>query len=312
MRLVFAGTPDFAVPSLEALARWGEVNGADLSAVYTQPDRPAGRGRADRASPVKQNALNHGWRIVQPVTFRDQDAVAELASLAPDLMVVAAYGLLLPPSVLAIPRLGCVNVHASLLPRWRGAAPIQRAIAAGDAVTGITIMQMDKGLDTGPMLLKKETPIGPTDTAAVLHDRLAALGAEALVEALPGIVDGSLAAEPQDEALATHARKLSKAEARIDWGQPAREIERCVRAFNSWPVADTLLGETQLRVWAADVLPDRGNASPGRVLAATADGIDVATGDGVLRLTRVQLAGGRAMDAAAFVNAHHLAGLALG
>ncbi len=307
LRVIYAGTPEFAVPPLQALLDQGQ----EVVAVYTQPDRPAGRGRRLKAGPVKALALEHGLEIRQPATLRDPAAQAGLAALHADLMVVAAYGLLLPAAVLAAPRLGCVNVHASLLPRWRGAAPIQRAILAGDAETGITLMQMDAGLDTGPMILRRACAIAADETGASLHAKLAALGAEALAEALPLIAGGQPPLEPQDEARATYAPKLTKAEARIDWSRPALELERQVRAFDPWPVAHCRLDGRPLRVWAAHAGPDAGGV-PGEVVATGPEGIVVATGAGRLTITRLQPPGKRPMDATAFLNAHPLAGVRLG
>lgn len=304
--IVFAGTPEFSVPVLEALLR----SEHRVVAVYTQPDRPAGRGRQLAASPIKRVALEHGLAIEQPATLKDSSAVARLASFSADLMIVVAYGLLLPQTVLDTPRLGCINVHASLLPRWRGAAPIQRAILAGDSETGVTIMQMNAGLDTGPMLLKRSTPIGARDTSASLHDRLAKLGAEALLEALADLTN--IAPETQPEEGVTYASKIRKEEARIDWSRPAIELDRLVRAFNPWPVAETRWNGQQLRIWQAAASEADTSTEPGRVLRCTSEGIDVATGAGVLTLERVQLAGRSAMSAAQFVNAHRLEGAVLG
>jgi methionyl-tRNA formyltransferase len=307
LRIVFAGTPDFAVPALEAL----HAAGHEVVAVYAQPDRPAGRGQAVTAGPVKRCAQALGLAVVQPATLRSPEAVARLREHEADLMVVAAYGLILPPAVLEAPRLGCWNIHASLLPRWRGAAPIHRALLAGDALTGITIMQMDAGLDTGPMLLERPVPIGAREDGGSLHDRLAALGAEAIVAAIAGFLAGRLAPVPQPAEGVTYASKIRKDEARIDWTAPADAIDRQVRAFNPWPVAETSWQDRQLRVWAADPVPES-SGEPGEVLEAAGGRIVVATGEGALGLTRVQLAGRRAMTAAEFLNAHSLAGARLG
>jgi len=308
-RVLFAGTPAFSVPSLKALVAAGH----EVVAVYTQPDRPAGRGRQLTASPVKLAAGDLGLPVMQPETLRTPEAQAALRAWGADLMVVVAYGLLLPPKVLAAPRLGCINVHASLLPRWRGAAPIQRAILAGDTHTGVTIMHMEKGLDTGPMYLTRVIPMSPGETGGSLHDRLCDLGAEALMAALPGILAGTLAAVAQDDAEAVYAHKLSKDEAVIDWSSPATAIDRQVRAFNPWPVAETRLGQATLRVWAAEpITGPTGPATPGAVVATSKAGIDVATGDGLLRITRLQLPGKRPMTAAELLNARSLAGLFLG
>ena len=286
-RIVFAGTPEIAAVHLQALLDAGLTP----VAVYTQPDRPAGRGQKLMASPVKQLAVAHGIAVLQPPTLRDAAAQAELAALQPDLMVVVAYGLILPQAVLDIPRLGCINSHASLLPRWRGAAPIQRAVQAGDAESGVTVMRMEAGLDTGPMLLKVSTPIDATDTGGSLHDRLAALGAAAVVEAIPQLVAGRLAGEVQDDALANYAHKLDKHEARLDWSRPAIELERLVRAFNPWPICHTTLAEAPLKVLGAEL--GEGQGAPGSILDASRDGLTVACGEGALRLTRLQLPGGK-------------------
>jgi methionyl-tRNA formyltransferase len=308
LRIIYAGTPEFAVPALEALLTAGHR----VVAVYTQPDRPAGRGRQLSQSAVKQCALRHGLPLEQPLTLRDGATLERLQSHAAQMLVVAAYGLILPPAVLALPPLGCINIHASLLPRWRGAAPIQRAILAGDANTGITIMRMEAGLDTGPMLLERSIAIEPTDTAADLHDRLAPLGAAALLQALPGIVEGSLLPRSQPQVGVTHAAKIRKEEASIDWRSPARHIERQVRAFNPWPVAETYWNERQLRIWRAHVLDMQTDAPPGQVVEPGAQGVMVATGSGVLALAQLQLAGGKVLAAADFVNAQRIAGASLG
>lgn len=296
MRIVFAGTPEFAAHHLQALldARHQVI------AVYTQPDRPAGRGQKLMPSPVKQLAQHHGIAVHQPPTLRDPAAQAELAALAPDLMVVVAYGLILPQVVLDIPRLGCINSHASLLPRWRGAAPIQRAVEAGDAESGVTVMRMEAGLDTGPMLLKARTPIGPEDTGGTLHDRLAGLGAAAVVQALEGLATGTLAGEVQDDALATYAHKLNKDEATLDWQRPAAELERRIRAFTPWPVCHTRLDEETVKVLGAR--SGQGTGVPGTILSASRDGLVVACGEGALCLTRLQLPGGKPLDFADLYN----------
>ncbi|MDY6919278.1 MAG: methionyl-tRNA formyltransferase [Pseudomonadota bacterium] len=299
LNIVFAGTPEFAATILQAIVQ----SPHQVQACYTQPDRPAGRGRKLTPGPVKAMALEQAIPLYQPLNFKQPEALAELAALQPDLMVVVAYGLILPSKVLEIPRLGCVNVHASLLPRWRGAAPIQRAIAAGDRETGVTIMQMDAGLDTGPMLLTRSTPITPEDTGGSVHDRLAQLGAEAIVEALDHLASGKIQPQPQDDSQATYAHKLSKEEARLDWRQPARALADQVRAFDPWPVAHTQLGEHKLRVWRAQALDEPGNAEPGTVLAVHKDSLDVATGAGTLRLLELQLPGAKRMPVAAILNA---------
>lgn len=296
LRLVFAGTPEFAAEHLKALLDTPH----QIVAVYTQPDRPAGRGQKLMPSPVKQLALQHGLPVLQPPTLRDPAAQEELRALAPDLMVVVAYGLILPQVVLDIPRLGCINSHASLLPRWRGAAPIQRAVQAGDAESGVTVMQMEAGLDTGPMLLKVTTPITAGDTGGSLHDRLAQLGPQAVVQAIAGLAAGTLQGEVQDDALATYAHKLNKDEARIDWNRPADELERLVRAFNPWPICHSTLDGQPLKVLAAE--PAEGRGQPGQVLDASKDGLTVACGEGALRLTRLQLPGGKPLAFADLYN----------
>jgi methionyl-tRNA formyltransferase len=299
MRLVFAGTPDFAVPSLRAAHAGGE-----LVAVYTQPDRPAGRGRGLQASPVKREAAALGVPVLQPGTLRSEAARASLRELRPDLVVVVAYGLLLPQKVLDIPVHGCWNVHASLLPRWRGAAPIQRAIEAGDRETGVCLMRMEKGLDTGPVLLSRSTPIGDDESGGQLHDRLATLGAEVLAEGLALLREGRLPPpQPQPQQGVTYAHKLDKAEARLDWARPARALADAVRAFDPWPVAEAEVGGERLRIHRAVALPLAHGDAPGTVLAATRDGIDIACGGGALRLLRVQRAGGRPIAVADYLNA---------
>ena len=303
MNIVFAGTPEFAVSSLKAL----NESRHNVIAVYTQPDRPAGRGRKLQASPVKQFALAQGLPVFQPESLKNPKDVSQLGSLKPDIMVVVAYGLILPPSVLDIPRLGCLNVHASLLPRWRGAAPIQRAIEAGDKTTGVTIMQMDSGLDTGTMLLKKETPIENDDTAATLHDRLAELGAEALILVLEKLEQGVLSGEPQNEQEATYAKKLEKAEAQIDWALPADVLARKVRAFNPWPAANCSLNGKRLRILQASAMPSSHiKAENGTVNEIGEDTISVQTGDGILGISQLQLEGGRPQTVREFLNGHQM------
>lgn len=308
--IIFAGTPEFAVPSLAALIDAGHR----ISAVYTQPDRPAGRGRKLQISPVKELALSRGIPVHQPTSLkRDPQAVDTLRALGADLMVVVAYGLLLPTSVLEAPRLGCVNVHASLLPRWRGAAPIQRAVLAGDDLSGICIMQMEAGLDTGPVFHRVTTPLAPRETGGSLHDRLAQLGARALVDALPAIADGSHPPRPQEDAGVTYAHKLTKDEAVIDWTRDALAIERLVRAFDPWPVAQTRVEDAVVRIWDAVAEPATAiSAPPGQVIAADRAGILVATGAGALRITRLQPPGKKPMSAADYLNARRLDGVRLG
>jgi methionyl-tRNA formyltransferase len=305
--IAFAGTPEFALPCLRALV----ASGARIPLVLTQPDRPAGRGRKVTASPVKELALTLGLRIAQPASLREPARLPAFDE-RPDLLVVIAYGLLLPPAVLEWPRLGCINLHASILPRWRGAAPIQRAVLAGDATTGVSVMQMDSGLDTGAVHLVRSMPIGREDTAGALHDRLAALAAEALSAALPDLLAGRSVATPQRAELATLAPKIVKAEAALDWRSSAPELERKVRAFNPWPVTEAkLVDGRRLRVWQAAALePGPPPAGAGQIVAVSKAGIDVATGAGILRLQRVQPPSGRVMDVEAYVAAHSLDGAA--
>ena len=299
MRIVFAGTPDFAVPSLRAVLDRGEV-----VAVYTQPDRPAGRGRGLQASPIKIEALARGIDVLQPETLRTQVSREALRALKPDVMVVVAYGLLLPPKILDIPRYGCWNVHASLLPRWRGAAPIQRAIEAGDRETGVCLMQMEQGLDTGPVLLCQKTPIGADETGGQLHDRLAKLGAQVLSDGL-GLLRAGIkpVAIPQPTDRVAYAHKLEKAEAKLDWSQPADVLARKVRAFNPWPMAEAQLDGERVRIHAARPMALAHKSKPGALLLAGKDGIDVACGEGALRITMLQRDGGRAITAADWANA---------
>lgn len=299
LRVVFAGTPEFAVPCLSACRQ----PGVQVSAVYTQPDRPAGRGRALAASPVKQAALAGDIPVEQPETLKDPATQQRLRELAPDLMIVVAYGLLLPKAVLAIPRFGCWNVHASLLPRWRGAAPIQRAILAGDGESGVCLMQMERGLDTGPVIACRATPIAAQETGGSLHDRLATLGAETLRVELARLVTTRVAPELQAQAAegVTYAHKLDKAEAVMDWQRSAAELERQVRAFDPWPVAEASLAGERVRIWSA--IAQAGTGLPGEIIAATRDGIDVAAGSGVLRIRELQRAGGRRISAQDYLNA---------
>ncbi|MEN1925848.1 methionyl-tRNA formyltransferase [Luteimonas qiangzhengi] len=299
MRIVFAGTPEFAVPSLRAAVAGGEVVG-----VYTQPDRRAGRGRQVAFSAVKIEALSRGIEVYQPATLRSEEAQEQLRALEPDLLVVVAYGLILPRAVLEIPRFGCWNVHASLLPRWRGAAPIQRAIEAGDAETGVCLMWMAEGLDTGPVLLSQSTPIAAEETAGELHDRLARLGAQVLSDGL-GLLRAGIrpVPRPQPEEGVTYAHKLEKAEARLDWSQPATVLASRVRAFHPWPVAEAELAGERIRIHAAQALQHDHAAAPGTVLAASLDGIDLACGEGALRITRLQRPGGKPIAAADYLNA---------
>lgn len=308
LNIIFAGTPEFSLAPLQALL----ASEHKIIAVYTQPDRPAGRGRKLNPSPVKQLALAKGLTVLQPANLKSEEKLRRLESLAADLMVVVAYGLLLPARVLRAPRLGCINIHASLLPRWRGAAPIQRAIQAGDSNTGVSIMRMDEGLDTGPVLFTRSCPITNQDTGGTIHDRLSSLGADALLQSLPGIIDGSLVEQPQDASQASYAAKLDKAEALIDWTKPAVEIDRLVRAFNPWPVAQTTSNGQLLRIWRTGFLPGVDNFPPGQVIVAGREGIDVATGAGLLRILELQAPGKRAMSAAEYVNAREMQGVILG
>lgn len=296
MKIIFAGTPQFAASALAGLLEEHQV-----VAVLTQPDRPSGRGMQLTASPVKQLALEHGLPVLQPITLKTEEIQLQLTALGADVMVVAAYGLILPKAVLDIPRYGCLNIHASLLPRWRGAAPIQRAILAGDTETGITIMQMDVGLDTGDMLLRKACPITATDTGAALHDKLAVLGAGCVLDALRQLQDGNLNPVKQDEAAATYAAKLLKSEGQIDWRLDAVQIERAVRAFNPFPVCQTRFGDAVIKIWQASVV--RQSGEPGAVLAADKHGITVACGVDALRLEVLQRPGGKAQPAVQFLQA---------
>ena len=299
MKIVFAGTPDFAVPSLLAAASRGEV-----AAVYTQPDRPAGRGRGMTASPVKREATRLGIPVLQPESLKGELMGDVMRQIAPDLIVVVAYGLILPRSILAIPRHGCWNVHASLLPRWRGAAPIQRAIEAGDTETGVCLMQMEAGLDTGPVMLSQQTPIGAEETGGQLHDRLAEMGAQVLADGL-GLLRAGM--RPQGRAQpvegVTYAHKLEKNEAQLDWSQPAEVLARKVRAFEPWPVAEAVVAGERLRIHGAVSLDLAHASAPGTLLSATRQGLDIACAQGALRLRVIQRDGGKAITAADYLNA---------
>lgn len=296
MRIVFAGTPEFAAQALAAILAAGQ----SVPLVLTQPDRPSGRGMALKASPVKQLALEHGLQVHQPASLKSAESRQPIIDASPDAMVVAAYGLILPQAALDIPRLGCINIHASLLPRWRGAAPIQRAILAGDAETGVTLMRMEAGLDTGPMLLKGRLPITDADCAVTLHAKLAALGARLIVEALPRLARGELPGEPQPAEGVTYAAKLEKSEAALDWRQTAVALSRAVRAFDPFPGTVARVEGQTIKVWRAEPAPGAGE--PGTVLAANADGILVACGEGALRLVELQKSGGKRLQAADFLH----------
>jgi methionyl-tRNA formyltransferase len=309
-RIVFAGSPAFAVPALERLV----ASPHRVLAVLTQPDRPAGRGRQLQSSPVKQSALAHGIEVLQPQSLRrDTGVQARILGLAPDLIVVVAYGLMVPKAILDAPRAGCINVHASLLPRWRGAAPMQAALLAGDEQTGIAIMRLEEGLDTGPVAASRTLAIGPRESAGELHDRLAALGAELLAQTLDPILSGTAIFTPQPAAGVSYAAKLSKADAVIDWAESAVAIDRRIRAYNPWPVAETRLAGEQLRCWQALPLSGAaGGAAPGTIVATGPQGIDVQTGVGVLRLETVQRAGGRPLAAGDFARGREVVGKVLG
>ena len=299
-KIIFAGTPDFAASALSALI--GSKH--EIVAVYTQPDRPAGRGRKLRASPVKELALEHEIPVLQPENLKEAETQDLLRTFNADVMVVAAYGLILPQVVLDIPKLGCLNIHASLLPRWRGAAPIQRAIAADDKESGITIMQMNAGLDTGDILQLSACPINEKDNGGDLHDRLAEIGATAILETLNILDSGQIEPIVQDDSLATYAHKLDKKEAIINWLDTAENIERLIRAFNPWPVAFTYINEKTLRLWQAEVIPENSEAEAGTIIACDKKGIDVSCGQGILRILKLQPSGSKAMDVASFMNGH--------
>jgi methionyl-tRNA formyltransferase len=298
LRIIFAGTPDFAARHLDALLS----SGHQVVGVFTQPDRPAGRGKKLMPSPVKVLAEEHGLPVFQPASLRPQENQQLVADLNADVMVVVAYGLILPKAVLDMPRLGCLNVHGSLLPRWRGAAPIQRSLWAGDADTGVTIMQMDVGLDTGDMLYKLSCPITDEDTSATLYDKLAELGPKGLIDTLQQLADNRVQPEVQDEALVTYAEKLTKEEARLDWSLPAAQLERCIRAFNPWPMSWLEIDGQPVKVWQASVIAGPVNAAPGTIVEANKQGIQVATVEGILNLESVQPAGKKAMSAQDLLN----------
>ena len=307
MKIIFAGTPDFAVPALQMLLD----SEHEVLAVYTQPDRPAGRGRKLQAGPVKSLALSAGIPVFQPVNLKDEADIAQLKALNADLMVVVAYGLILSQAVLDIPKLGCINIHGSLLPRWRGAAPINRAIMAGDKETGVTIMQVVQQLDAGDMLHKTVCAIGEQETATELHDRMMVMGAEGLSKTLELMQANQLNPEKQDEAIVTYAHKLDKSESELDWTQSASDLARQVRGLNAWPVAQTKLENKVMRVWQAEVVAGDSSAIPGMILDDNKH-IDVATGEGVLRLLEIQMPGKKRMQVTDFLNAHQVAGLQLG
>ena len=292
LRIVFAGTPDFAARHLDSLI----ASEHQVVGVFTQPDRPAGRGKKLMPSPVKLLAQGNNLPVFQPASLRAPENQAMLAELNADIMVVVAYGLILPKAVLDMPRLGCINVHGSLLPRWRGAAPIQRALWAGDQQTGITIMQMDVGLDTGDMLYKLSCPICADDTSATLYSKLAELGPQALLETLAMIAEGEAKPEQQSDQLVTYAEKLSKEEARVDWTLSAIQLERCIRAFNPWPMSWLEIEQQPVKIWKASAMSQGSSAAPGTIIAANKRGIQVATGDGVLNLESLQPAGKKAMS----------------
>ena len=305
LRVVYAGTPEFAVPALESLI----ASHHEVVAVYTQPDRPAGRGRKLQASPVKQLALQADIVVEQPLNFRDDEVCTTLAAYDADIMVVAAYGIILPQRVLDTPRHGCLNIHGSLLPRWRGAAPIQRAILAGDTETGVTIMQMAAGLDTGDMLHKVVCPITSEDTSASLHDTLASDGARALLTVLEKLTSGQLSPEIQNEALTTYAEKFQKSDAEIDWSSPAAEIDRLIRAFNPWPVAFTQKNTKPLRLYHSQVVSLQSVDRPaGTVIEESKHGIQIACGEGIINVTKLQVPGGKPMMVQDFLNGRSLLG----
>ncbi|MDC9821363.1 methionyl-tRNA formyltransferase [Pectobacterium polonicum] len=298
LRIIFAGTPDFAARHLDALLS----SGHEVVGVFTQPDRPAGRGNKLTPSPVKVLAVQHSIPVFQPKSLRPEENQAMVQALGADVMVVVAYGLILPQPVLSMPRLGCINVHGSLLPLWRGAAPIQRALWAGDSETGVTIMQMDVGLDTGAMLHKISCPILPQDTSATLYDKLAELGPRGLLETLKQLADGSAVSEAQNDTLATYAEKLSKEEARLNWQLSAEQLERCIRAFNPWPISYFIVDEQPVKVWKAEIITKAHDSQPGTIIQADKQGIQVATAAGILNIQELQPAGKKVMSAQDLLN----------
>ncbi len=301
LRIIFAGTPTVAANCLEALL--GSPH--SVVQIYTQPDRPSGRGLKMNASPVKQVAMKHHLPVAQPETLNDMVVQAELNALKADVMVVVAYGLLLPKKLLTIPSLGCINVHLSLLPRWRGAAPVERAILAGDGEAGVSLMQMDEGLDTGKVLLTLPCPIVPTDTAQILYERLSQLGAEALLQGLPQLAEGTLVATAQDDAQATYAKKIKKEEALIQWNNSAIHIHRVIRAFNPRPIAFTFIKDLRLRIWEATVLPDKPTCAPGTIIRIDAQGLYVATGEGTLQITQCQVPGKKVQPVSSLLHGYN-------
>ena len=300
MNIIFAGTPHFALPCLEAIFQ----SPHRLLAIFTQPDRPAGRGHKLQPSPVKEWALAHDVPVYQPLNFKNKATVDELVALKPDIMIVIAYGLILPQTVLDAPRLGCVNVHASLLPRWRGASPIQQAILHQDKESGVTIMQMDAGMDTGAMLTTATCPVDSKDTAGVLHDKLAALASTPLLTVLDLLEKGAIVATPQDHPLATYAPKISKEDAVINWQKSALEVDSQIRAFNPWPIAYTHAGDETIRIHEAHIIPVPCSKEPGTILAIDKEGVQVATGQHILSIQRLQFSGGKTLRVADWLNAH--------
>lgn len=302
MRIVFMGTPDFAVGTLEAIIQ----SKHEVAAVVTQPDKPKGRSKTPTAPPVKEAALSHGIPVLQPIRVRERESLEEIQSFGPDIIVVAAFGQILPRELLDMPKFGCINVHASLLPKYRGAAPIQRAIMDGESRTGVTIMKMEEGLDTGDMILKRALAIEPKETGGSLFDRLSAVGAKLCVEALSLIEEGKAVYEKQDDSQSTYAKMLKKETGKIDWNQDARSIERLIRALNPWPSAYTYLNGAVMKIWEADVLEADGRGTPGEIIESGKSGLLVQTGAGVLALREVQLAGKKRMSVGDFLRGNHV------